>query len=275
MGDFSLEGGLQKYEDFGVVLATTLGTIVTDGGVANTKGSFVEMIASTGFDYDSFKINVRATDNFGYIFDIAIGAAGSEVILVPDVLVAWTSGVTTRVLATMEIPMSIPAGTRISCRVQSSSTSRLIIISGIGESNTFKQESGLSKCVSYGALTATSKGTLIDPGTTIHTKGSWVELTSASTGNIKKLILSIDGNRNNLISLNSFLFDIAIGADGSEEVIIPNFFVYTDSGNDSVAPGLTTFDVDIPDGTRIAVRSQCSTNDATDRLLNVSLLGVV
>lgn len=94
------------------------------GGVANTKGSYLQLIASTARKASEITIVLANPDNDStgsdqvaknFSVDIAIGAAASEIIIVPDLpaVRGWSMyfGQTT-----FRLPITVPAGTRISAR---------------------------------------------------------------------------------------------------------------------------------------------------------------
>ncbi|MGH8575011.1 MAG: hypothetical protein ACREX8_20940, partial [Gammaproteobacteria bacterium] len=82
-------------------------------------------------------------------------------------------------------------------------------------------------------------------------------------------------NNNNTAAIaTTWLIDIGVGAAGSEEVLIADFRVQA-TASETLVPGSTpVFRVTIPEGFRLAVRAQCLTNDATDRLLSCVLYGI-
>jgi hypothetical protein len=69
--------------------------------------------------------------------------------------------------------------------------------------------------------------------------------------------------------------DVAIGASGSEKIILPNLFMTTHTTSDEIAPSVFgPYSVYIPSGTRLAVRAQCSITDATDRTFDAMIYGI-
>ena len=90
-----------------------------------------------------------------------------------------------------------------------------------------------------------------------------------------ELLIAI-GNRSNAgAALAGFLVDVAIGGAGSEQIIIPNRPLVSSALNGEFTPHvLGPFPVTIPTGSRIAVRGQSTTNDASDRCFDVVVYGV-
>ncbi len=272
MADFSILGGSEtKTEAFGKA-ANSIGTAITAGS-ANTKGSWVELIASTGHDYSLIYLTVRTDTVADIIFDVGIGAAASEQVVASNLAVAFATG-TTRYTSLVTLPLQVPVGTRISVRSQSDTGSTVFLISGLGVSTGFINTPGLAKIVDYGINTGTTAGTVIDPGAVSNTKGSWVEITSSTTEDLKEIFMTVGLRSNTLPAGTGFYFDIGVGAAASEQIIIPDIWFYSIT-QDFIGPYFYRFPVQIPKGSRIAVRSQAFTTDATDRLLEAFIYGGV
>lgn len=102
-------------------ISNSEGTAIDPGGSADTKGSYVELTASTGMDYDLIIVQMGHNNNTvasaaNWLVDIATGAAASEVVAIPDIY----HGV-----SIFECPPSchafyhtIASGTRIAVRAQ-------------------------------------------------------------------------------------------------------------------------------------------------------------
>ena len=94
------------------------------GGSTNTKGSYTQITASLSDDviamcYTTDTDNDASTVDVDKLFDFAIGAAASEVILMPDLPVRSEAGFDDDTpYNTPWIPCSIPAGTRLAYRGQ-------------------------------------------------------------------------------------------------------------------------------------------------------------
>lgn len=269
----SLRGG-SVIESGGANLATSGGTVVTSNASANTKGTWTELLAATAYEANSFYIFLRgSTGSYDVMYDIGIGAAASEQVVVPNLTF---TAIALRVAAGVYIPLRVPKGSRISIRGQissgSSQTCALFTIYLIATS--LLNGEGFSRAVNMGANTADSGGTSVDPGGTINTKGSYSQLSAATVIEIGWLVICITGQANTATTTNVGLVDIAIGGAGSEQVIIANLAYCVDAAIDSPEPQYYGFPVSIPKGSRVAARAQCSTNDATDRLIDINLIGL-
>lgn len=102
------------------------GTALNNSGSSNVKGSYTQIIASTARDYigvalyyDRGQADVISPP-VRFLFDIAIGGAGSEINIVPNLAGRDLAGESTSVFF-----VPIPAGTRLSVRYQASGTQSL------------------------------------------------------------------------------------------------------------------------------------------------------
>lgn len=265
-----------QLEAVGVDTSHSGGTFIVGSGTANTKGSYVELDASTAFTVSWFMAQ------FGHqselftgeaLIDIATGAGGAEVVLIANIGLTFYLGNVPSSRPGLLIPVAISSGTRVSARCQISITSVVNIITIlllIAESSI----SGSSVADTYGANTADSSGTEIDPGGTANTKGSYVEITGSSSNDHNWLALIIQNGANVARTDSSFLLDIATGAAGAETVVIPDLWFAIDASNDVFITGIWSIGVnDISSGTRIAARAQAQTNDAADRLFDLMIIG--
>jgi hypothetical protein len=269
--DWSNLFGGQRVEAGAVDTTVSSGTLLT-GGTANVKGSYVELIASTAFHASwmlvSFSRTVSSSAEF--LLDIAVGAAASEQVIVNNL---YASGLSSLYFNYM-FPVSIPPGTRISARIQdgASGTGR-VNVALIG--NSLLPSASYGRLTTYGANTADSGGVSIDPGGTLNTKGAYSEIVASTTNRIRGLIIAIGAQGNNARTDALWLFDVAIGAAGSEQIIISDLPISCVAAGDAVSPGVfPIIPISIPEGTRVAVRAQCSIIDAADRLFDVILYGV-
>lgn len=245
-------------------------------GSANTKGSYNETIASTGFD--AFGINISVAPvlnaNSDRLVDIAIGGSGSEQVIISNILCAN--------IGDTQIhhgfwPLKIPASTRMTHRGQATSTNQgtcvgFTILGGgfVGH------HASCSVCETLGAATGDSGGTSIDPGGSAGTKGSYVQVPSATTTARRSRWMAIGiGNQNNAARVAAnWLLDVAIGGAGSEVLILSDLHLHSEVS--AISPAMIgPFPFAIPEGVQLSARASCSITDATDRLFDIAfyLLG--
>jgi len=274
--DWSLIEG-QRFETVGADTATSTGTTLTSGGTANTKGAYVQLTASTAFDVHGLFVQLsNAGSAFrDYLVDVAVGAAAAETIIAGNLYIGSGDGAQTADGYGYLLPVSIPAGTRLAARCQSVGLASTISILAVLLGEGFITPPGLGRITTYGANTADSGGTQIDPGGTAHTKGAYSEIVSSTTNPIRWLTITIGNMDNDVRTTALWLIDVAIGAAGSEQVLIANLMLNCNTSNDMVSPQIfPPLGVNIPAGTRLAARAQCSIIDATDRLIDILLYGV-
>lgn len=261
-------------KDSGTVLTTSLGTVITASSTANTKGSYTQLVASTAYDACFMMVTISAPSTANAInskaelIDIATGASGSEIVLVPNLIFPAYS-YTTIYGVSYGFPCCIPAGTRIAARSQSGLASNTSGVQVTLFDGSFSQPEGFGIVDSYGPSTSTSLGTPAIASGTADAKGSYAQLTASTSHDLAGVMVALD-TQNATLNNTAFLVDIAIGASGSEVVIVPNIMVCCGSG--WLSPPVTPFiPVNIPAGTRIAARVQSNVASAT---AGVSLYGV-
>lgn len=255
---------------------TSSGTTITAAGSTNTKGSYTQLIAATADPIDLLLITPGAPSAAAdYLIDIAIGGAGSEQVIISNLLIC--SGKASGVSANMPLllPLSIPAGTRIAARCQATTASATIALMLHGLARGLLDQSGLSRVTTYGANTADSGGTSVDPGASANTKGAWTQIVASTSAQHTALFVAFGNQVNTVRTSGSWLIDIGIGGAGSEQILIADLFVRGSSSNDTVTTMLTVLlPVAIPAGTRISVRAASDITDATDRLIDAAIYGV-
>lgn len=272
---YSLE--FSDWADIGTVAASSRGTQVTSGATANTKGAWVQLIASTAADIDYIEVDVdtfNATASTAVI-DIGVGASGSEVAVLSNL----TGGSTGDVSGKYHFPISIPAGTRISARSQSPTASDIIETLVHGAPSALQTLTGTG-VDTYGFTSATTFGTTIDPGATANTKGSWTQITASLTNDLIGFVLGLDmqnaANAGSSLSSENLL-DVGIGASGSEIVLVGNLKFNHDANTTTVYVSpqvLGPYFTPIPAGTRIAVRAQSTQTNSTYRKFGITFYGI-
>lgn len=262
--------------DYGTTLTTSNGTTITSGA-ANTKGSYTQLVASTGHDAVGMIVMlsnfVAGGTELGV--DIAVGGAGSEQVIISNIMLQDDHAT----IVNPYFPVNVPAGSRISARCQSTNASDTCNVGVVVFDGEFTCAEGYT-VDNYGFLTASSHGTVVDPGATANTKGAWAQLTASTTADIHGLLIGIDsaGVTGSVGTRNTMLLDIGIGASGSEQVLIPNLILIHQQNagaiNSTWPDYFQMIPVQIPSGTRIAARCQSGLNTATQRTIGVSVYGV-
>jgi hypothetical protein len=250
---------------------------LTASGSTNTKGSYTQLVASLGFTSNAVIIDfVAATNSASALFDIATGAGGAEVVVIPNVATdSWATSTLNSAQYSGRYPLSIASGTRVAGRCQSSTASGIV-----AGSLTFIAAGGVAgqtTFTNYGAATGTSRGTNVDPGGTVNTKGSYVQLTASTSAVIQWMAVTFSQHASAATGTVNWMTDLATGAGGSEVVLIPDMWSTLASTGTPSAYGARSqeFLTYIAASTRIAARCSCGSNTATTRTIDVELLTCV
>ena len=100
--------------------ATVGGTVVQNSsGFVHTKSLYSTIAASTAYDAAGIYIDIVAgVGSIRSLIDIAVGTAGAEVVVIPNIFCPSPRAL--QLGFTVYFPISIPAGSRIAARLQSS-----------------------------------------------------------------------------------------------------------------------------------------------------------
>ena len=256
-GGFPLGPDLCNGTSYGVDLTNSVGTALT-GGASNTKGSYTQLVAATTFDACWIMVSIKETSNSTThcAVDIAIGAGGSEKVILSNLMVEGSTNGTSG--ANSLFPCNIPAGTKISARAQNGGavadgpTVSIILFDG-----GFTQFEGAAGADDIGFVSATTYGSLITASASANTKGSYTQLVAATARDYIGFVLYF-GAPSTGAGASRGLYDIAIGSIGSEIVIVPNIGANAVQVNSKPAYSGPFF-INIPAGTRIAARMQADT----------------
>lgn len=275
--------------DMGTVTSGSTGTLVPGGSTQYAKGAWTQIITSTPHDMTCLLVSVNTLLAWGtgIGFDLAVGPSGSEVAFISNVVL---TGGTYGTGASVMLTTSIPAGTRISARMASiAGGDNGINLQIIGFDSGYLGAS-VSAYDTYGwAGTVTAPaGVLIDAsGGAADAKSAYAQITASTAHDLSGFILGFDTQNylptpgGGASDNQTILVDVAVGASGSENVIVPNLSiakVYNDDGTNQVASLLPQFTplipLPIPAGSRIAARAQSSAPSSPDSLFGVSLYGL-
>lgn len=260
--------------DAGVAIGPTTSsdvTAVTASASTNTKGAYAAVVASTAVDCDGFLVTFAGqTSNVRVLLDIAIGGAGSEDVIVDNLL--WSAN--QNLVHTFYVPVSLPAGTRIAARCQSSTGSVVTAVSVVLVKGGWRTPPSASAVITWGANTADSGGTALDAGAAANTFGTVVELAASTAADVFAVALQTAANANTTPKAGSFLVEILVGGAGSEVPVAAIGFRAAGVA-DSYGPGPDFwFPCAIPAGSRVSARVMSTVTDATDRVLDVVVFGM-
>jgi hypothetical protein len=258
----------------GELTASSSGTALTLNGVGNTKpATWTQIVAATASDADGFFVHLQNADTgiSDYLVDVGLGAASSEVTIVSNILTS--SGNADGFPGQAYYPIPIPAGSRIAMRHQCTDTAgngQRAVVTLVNGGLAAKIRARFA--TTYGADTTDSGGTAVDAGAGANTKNTWSQLTAATTSDIDSMVICV-GQRNNAAnSAQNILLDIGIGAAASETVVVPDIY-YRASLGEEIMPKQLWVPVTVKAGQRLSARIQSSTTDATDRVIDVAVIG--
>jgi hypothetical protein len=246
--------------------AASAGTQVNHHTVAHTKNpTFTQLIAATAFDATLVTVivssnNVAAGDS-STLLDIAIGAAASETVIIPNMCAGWVPAENEAPGPRHYIfPLYIPAGSRLSARTQSIRTTGGMFV-------TVQLYGGPSRpdtwwcgqtVTTYGANLANSAGTLFTPGAT-GVEGTGVSLGTTSAPH-KALVLGVQGHSTDVAwAARGYHFDVGADSSSTDWFEADRFYANTTTG-EMMGGGHIWWPIyrPIPSGTELMVRGECS-----------------
>ena len=191
------------------------------------------------------------------LYNLGVGASGAEVAIASQMAsVNQNNGSNNVPSLVKRLKLRIPAGQRIAAQWQESNVTDTgsAIVMLIQRSADVTKRCGIVD--TYGAVTSTSGGTVITASATANAKGAWTQITASTLRYYNEISFScLQASQNS----QSFLFDIGVGAAGSEQIIVPDIWNAMDNSASFVVGSYPSFPVSIPAGSRIAVRCQAQT----------------
>ena len=232
---------------------SSYGVTITASGSANTKGAYTQLVASLPRACSGILLQLRGNSGVYTLFDLAIGGAGSEIVVVPDL--HGSVSLASNGDSAIYIPISLPAGVRVSARVQAGGGGNTLIMKAHFIADTFTgMQPVVSRYENWGADLTLSRGTTVVTSGSVNTKGSWVQLVAASAKTTKWLLIAIQifGTGRN------FAIDIGMGGAGSEQVLFSNL------KHQNASLGLwLSLPFSIPGGSRVAARAASDVGSST------------
>lgn len=243
---------------------TSCSTHVT---TSSTKGTAVQLIASTAFDAYLIKVTAGGHGAAGVAsqgcLDILLGAA-TEHVLIPDLLMGYCGGLDTTSAdvgpKSWYFPLYIPANTRIAARVAGArgSAACYVTVDLYGGNGYPDYEPG-SRVTTYGIGTVPD-GTTITPGASGAT-GSWTQITASTSEDHKYLIPSFQVSGDTTTNRRHFTVEVGVGA-ATEELVTQPFRYQTGTNEFMGCIAEMPLKVDVPSGSRLVMRaSNGGTND--------------
>lgn len=233
---------------------------VSTSATPNAAGAWAQVFASTAGESGMVLFGCAAGGtavDSSLMFDIGVGAAGSEVVVVPNIAHGLNNLFSANII--FPIPVRIPSGSRVAVRARTAagavrSVSPVMGILGHPESSLIP-----SSVDALGSSSATSRGTALSGAS-----GSYVEIVSATTRTYQALVVIPAGATN--VGINSrFRLTLGIGPAGQEVDIGTTDALQGSSGG--VQPQTSAFNTPwnvfgtiVPAGSRIALRHNVASN---------------
>lgn len=226
----------------------TFGTSVTGGGSPNTKGSWVEMIASLPYDICAIIFTLQNHPAGYQLMDVGIGNAGGGTptdIIIPNITVSQAlSG--THADCSFWWPIAVRAGERLALRSQSSAGSGFLTGKGHFLADGFAGIQAPERYEDWGTDLTGSRGTQFTTGN--GSKGSWTAIKTSTPFDTRWISIEIQGETSPV----DMAIDIGVGGAGNEVVVFPDIHYTVESLAIMIGPFPFTF----PAGTRISVRGR-------------------
>jgi hypothetical protein len=265
--------GSTRTETFGA--GTSSGTTLTASGTANTKGTYVSL-GTTTFEWNHVSISLAASSaSADHLVDIAIDdGGGNKWIILPDLRhPSRISANASPVL--LSLPLYVPKGSLIYARSSSSTASATMAITISGLAIGRGGAPGYSRCVAL-YTPGTSRGTSVDPGAVAGTTSAWVQLTTGASVRVAEWFAVVGTGGNTSRTTSTWLVDFAIGASGSEQVVLADVLISAGVSTTAQGPfAIGPYPTDVPASTAWSVRAVCSQTSATGRILDFCLYGFV
>lgn len=274
-----LIAGPSRVEAVGATTSTSRGTTLTANATIGNDGAYTQLIAATAHEYHGLFIRILRGDTTArYLIDFAVGAGGSEKVVVPDLIFDQANGTSYGRGSNMGglwLPLHIAEGKRIAARVhRASAASAVVDVLLHGFQCSPRGIPCFRRLTAYGIDTANQRGTVVDPGGTANTlPGTFTVLSSSLTNPVKVVFVGINRRDAALVAAdNNWLVNIYRGAASAEKIQIPNLGLASGASADNVDSCFHgPFFVNWPAGARITARAQSSSTTTSNRELDVAL----
>lgn len=245
------------------------GIAATASGSTNTKGSWAQVVSATDRDWYGFWISFSAAVspsglNAAQLVDVGIGGAGSETVLVPNILAGGrfptTTGTISLVDCALYVPIGIAKGTRIAVRTQAASASRICRVNMWGESGSSAPRPIYSGCDTYGIDLSTSKGVELTSNASANTFGSWTNVGGTTSRNYQAILISAQVPAITTVNNRVYIVEGGYSSTGYMRLAAGT------STNESWGTAIPAQYVgqNIPSGTQLQARISCGTASNTE-----------
>lgn len=214
------------------------GLQITNPASANVKGAWLQYVAALACDVSMVLMQTNINNQKGLV-DIGIGAAGSEIVVFPNLQVGALAG---QLNNTYAIPLSIRKGMRVALRIQAPGTTPNCLTKLQFLAGGFAQVPPPQRWQDWGAVTGgASQGTGVTTGAS-NVKGTPAQLIAASAFTTRWVMTSIQA----IGSVVVIAVDLMVGT----QVVIPNMLA-----TNQPAQQIMCFPFTIPKGSQVQARA--------------------
>lgn len=265
----SLNGRYYLMDVQGLTTGSSNFNLVTIGA-NNTKGGFFPVARGVDYDSDGILINLSSDLSRDVLLDFSTVSGTSQIIISN---LYWSPAVNAAI--TLYLPIKVAANTPFFVRGQQSTATATLTV-GVGIVYLHKGWNDVElfdRMTNYSEIPGVEVERSIDPGGTPNTWGPWVTITSGTVYQIESFLIMIGDDDNVTMTDGFYLFEVGVGPV-SQEVPIFRGAMIASSQDDMYHPTVIgPVNLSIPQGTRIAMRGQCSITDATDRIFTAAFYG--
>lgn len=262
-----------RYERLGAVAATSTGTTATASATVNTvKGAWASL-GTTGFDYQMLFVDIaNASAQADYLVDIGVDdGAGNKFVLVPDLHLTSTRNLSSGAIS-YPLPLRVPKGTALYARCTASIASATLTVLLRGSAAGIGGAPGFARCLEL-FTPSTSRGQTITMGAS-NVLGVYNVMSTGVAAQIGCLMAFLGDNASVSRGTQSQYIELAVGATGSEGLLVPSVMHGFDLASDMCYPRLEgPWPVLIPPSTQIQVRGQGANATASNLVIDLCLWG--
>jgi hypothetical protein len=239
--------------------------LFTCGATPHTKGAYVAVETATAADWLGFWVGLSnsstaATDT-STLMDIALGAAGAEVVIFGNWPIGYHNAGITNATSWFYVPLFVKAGSRVSVRGQAAvggQVSQLDLCGNTSGHGLVSDEDLFGYCTTIGADTSTSRGPTFTTGA-VDVYGTPTELSPALPVPVHAVLLGIQGAGGTVLNNVACRAQLMSGAAGAEVIVARDFYFQLTSSESRFFSQVAGLQVpmnglSLPKGARLAAR---------------------
>lgn len=247
-------------ENAGATSATSVGLVLST--------AYQSIPAATASDWAGFNLMILSRAA-GATIDISVarGSSANEFTLIDQMRIN-DNGSSYSNSQVINLPLKVPAGERLSIKMSAASAGTQAYIMGYPPGF-----SGVAASGAYLERLAAAGGVVVDPGAVANTKGAWVSVgtTASEYRGLYVNMSAVSG-----ISMD-MLVDVGIDIAGSK-MVLPgcNDIPAVKGSGSTLRPNVWPLvPCNLPAGSAVYARSQCTSTTSTSRNVSVNVFGLV